>query len=62
MDTRSLRYVLAIARHQNLTKAAEELHVGQPTLSKFLQSLENELGLKLFQKVGHRFLLTYAGE
>ena len=62
MDTRSLRYVQAIARHQNLTKAAEELHVGQPTLSKFLQALESDLGLKLFQKAGHRFVLTYAGE
>ena len=52
MDFRSLQYFTAIARHGNLTKAAESLYVGQPTLSKFLMALEEELGLKLFQKVG----------
>ncbi|MBR1709056.1 MAG: LysR family transcriptional regulator [Clostridia bacterium] len=62
MDFRTLSYVLAIAEHQNLTKAAEALYVGQPTLSKFLSSLEEELGQKLFRKLGHRYVLTYAGE
>ena len=62
MELRSFRYVLAIAEHQSLTKAAEVLYVGQPTLSKFLHSLENELGVRLFRKLGHRYLLTYAGE
>jgi DNA-binding transcriptional LysR family regulator len=62
MDFRELSYVLAIAKYQNITKAAESLYVGQPTLSKFLIALENELGLKLFRKMGHRYILTYAGE
>ncbi len=62
MDFRELNYVLAIARHQNLTKAAESLYVGQPTLSKFLSSLEDSLGVKLFQKLGQKYVLTYAGE
>lgn len=62
MDFRTLRYVVAIAEHQNITKAAESLYVGQPTLSKFLISLEEELGLKLFRRLGHRYMLTYAGE
>lgn len=62
MDFRALSYVKAIAEHQNLTKAAEALYVGQPTLSKFLAALEAELGVKLFRKVGHRYALTYAGE
>ncbi|MCI8455063.1 MAG: LysR family transcriptional regulator [Lachnospiraceae bacterium] len=62
MDFRELNYVLAIAKYQNITKAAESLYVGQPTLSKFLIALENELGLKLFRKMGHRYILTYAGE
>ncbi|MBQ3373519.1 MAG: LysR family transcriptional regulator, partial [Oscillospiraceae bacterium] len=48
MDFRELSYVLAIAKHQNITKAAEALYVGQPTLSKFLMALEDDLGLKLF--------------
>ena len=62
MDFRELSYVLAIADHQNITRAAESLYVGQPTLSKFLISLEETLGIHLFRKVGSRYLLTYAGE
>ena len=62
MDFRELSYVLAIAKHQNITKASEALYVSQPTLSKFLISLESELGVKLFRKLGHRYVLTYAGE
>ena len=62
MDFRELNYVLAIAKHQNITKAAESLYVSQPTLSKFLIALEQDLGLKLFRKIGHRYQLTYAGE
>ncbi len=62
MDFRTLQYVVAISEHQNITKAAESLYVGQPTLSKFLISLEKELDLKLFRRLGHRYLPTYAGE
>ncbi len=62
MDFRELTYILAIAKHQTITKAAESLYVSQPTLSKFLIALENELGQKLFRKVGHKYILTYAGE
>lgn len=62
MDFRSLNYVMAIAKYQNITKASEALYVGQPTLSKFLIALEHELGVKLFRKIGHRYMLTYAGE
>ena len=59
MDFRGLTYVLAIAKHQNITKAADSLYVSQPTLSKFLIALEHDLGLKLFRKLGHRYVLTY---
>ncbi len=62
MDFREISYVLAIAKHQNITKAAEALYVSQPTLSKFLINLESELGLKLFRRVGHKYVPTYAGE
>lgn len=62
MDFRELTYILAIAKHGNITKAAESLYVGQPTLSKFLMSLEDSLGLKLFRRVGTRYMLTHAGE
>jgi DNA-binding transcriptional LysR family regulator len=62
MDFRELTYVQAIAKHQSITKAAEALYVSQPTLSKFLIALESELGIKLFRKLGHKYVLTYAGE
>lgn len=62
MDFRELTYVLAIARHRNITRAAEALYISQPTLSKFLMGLEKELGLKLFTRVGSRYTLTYAGQ
>lgn len=62
MDFRDLSYVLAIAKYQNITKAAESLYITQPTLTKFLQNLERQLGQKLFKKLGNRFILTYAGE
>lgn len=62
MDFRELSYVVAIAKYQNITKAAESLYIGQPTLSKFLMSLESELGLKLFRRLGNKYTLTYAGE
>lgn len=44
MEIRTLRYFLAAAREENMTRAAEQLHVTQPTLSKALKSLEDELG------------------
>ena len=58
MDFKDLTYVLAIAKYQNITKAAESLYITQPTLTKFLQNLEKQLGQKLFKKMGNRFLLT----
>lgn len=62
MDFRELTYVLAIAKHRNITKASESLYISQPTLSKFLKGLESDLGLPLFRRLGNRYLLTYAGE
>lgn len=62
MDFRGLSYVLAIAKQGNISKASEILYVGQPTLSKFLMNLEANLGVKLFRRVGNRYILTYAGE
>ena len=47
MEIRTLRYFLAVAREENMTRAAEVLHVTQPTLSKALRALEDELGKKL---------------
>ncbi|MBR0390959.1 MAG: LysR family transcriptional regulator [Oscillospiraceae bacterium] len=60
MEIRTLRYFLAVAREENMTKAAEILHVTQPTLSKALRSLEDELGKKLF--VRHSFSIRLTDE
>lgn len=62
MDFKEMSYILAIAQHKNITKAAEALYTSQPSLSKFLKALEEELGLKLFRRIGHKYVLTYAGE
>ena len=61
MEIRTLRYFLAVAREENMTKAAELLHVTQPTLSKALKALEEELGKKLFTRRSFSIALTEEG-
>lgn len=61
MEIRTLRYFLAVAREENMTKAAETLHVTQPTLSKALKTLEDELGKKLFVRHSFSIQLTEEG-
>ena len=61
MEIRILRYFLAVAREENMTKAAEMLHVTQPTLSKALKALEEELGKKLFTRHSFSIRLTEEG-
>ena len=61
MEIRTLRYFLAAAREENMTRAAELLHVTQPTLSKQLKSLEDELGKKLFTRHSFSIALTDEG-
>lgn len=56
-----MRYFLAAAREENMTRAAELLHVTQPTLSKQLKSLEDELGKKLFIRHSFSIQLTEEG-
>ena len=61
MEIRTLRYFLAVAREENMTRAAETLHVTQPTLSKALKALEDELGKKLFTRHSFSIKLTDEG-
>lgn len=61
MNVQELNYILCIARHQNLTEAAQELYLSQPTLSKYLQKLEREMNGKLFSRVGNRYVPTDLG-
>ena len=61
MEIRVLRYFLEIARAGNMTRAAETLHVSQPTLSKQIKDLEQELGKKLFIRKSTSLSLTDEG-
>lgn len=61
MELRVLNYFLAIAREENFTKAAQQLHVTQPTLSRQIAQLEEELGVELFVRSNHNIILTEDG-
>lgn len=61
MELRVLKYFLMVAREENITKAAALLHVTQPTLSRQLMQLEEELGVKLFHRSRHSIILTEDG-
>ncbi len=61
MELRVLNYFLAVAREENFTKAAQQLHVTQPTLSRQIADLEQELGVKLFVRSNHNIILTEDG-
>lgn len=58
MDIRVLRYFLAVAREENITRAAKSLHMTQPSLSKQLMELESELGRQLLIRGKRRITLT----
>jgi LysR family cyn operon transcriptional activator len=59
---RHIRYLTAVAEHQNFTRAAEALHVSQPTLSQQIKQLENSLHVQLLDRSGRTVRLTDAGE
>lgn len=61
MEIRVLRYFLTIAREGSITNAANFLHVTQPTLSRQIHDLEDELGQKLFTRGSHNMTLTTEG-
>ena len=61
MELRVLRYFLIVAREENITKAAALLHLTQPTLSRQLRQLEEDLGVTLFYRTSHHIALTEDG-
>ncbi|NCE92180.1 transcriptional regulator CynR [Pseudomonas sp. L13] len=62
MLLRHIRYLLAVAEHRNFTRAAEALHVSQPTLSQQIKQLEENLGAPLLDRTGRSISLTDAGQ
>ena len=61
MEYRVLKYFLTVAREENITHAAEILHISQPALSRQLMQLEEELGAQLFTRGQRNITLTDAG-
>lgn len=61
MELRVLRYYLTVAREENITRAAEILHITQPTLSRQMAELEAELNTRLFERTNRKIVLTEAG-
>ena len=59
---KTIDYILEVAKCQGITKAANNLYITPSALSKFVQAKEKELQVKLFNKNGKKFVLTYAGE
>lgn len=62
MDIRALRYFVELVRQQSFTRASEQLFVTQPTISKMVRSLEDELGQPLLNREGRHFTLTDYGQ
>lgn len=61
MELRELKYFLAVAREESISKAAESLYVTQPNLSRQMQNLENEIGQPLFLRGSRKITLTETG-
>ena len=61
MEIRVLKYFLTVVREESISRAAEALHITQPTLSRQLAQLEEETGVKLFQRGARRITLTNEG-
>jgi LysR family hydrogen peroxide-inducible transcriptional activator len=62
MELHQLRYFLAVARTKNFSRAAEQCHVAQPSLSQQIMKLEDELGEKLFERTKREVAITPAGQ
>ncbi|MEG2936339.1 MAG: LysR family transcriptional regulator [Clostridium sp.] len=62
MELKEARYILSIYKNKSITKAAEELYISQPSLSRYLQNMESRLGNALFSRIGNEYIPTYFGK
>jgi DNA-binding transcriptional LysR family regulator len=62
MDIKQLQYFIEVAKYNSFTRAAEQLFITQPTISKMIKNLEDELGLTLFNRSRKKLILTDAGK
>ena len=62
MDIQKLKYFYTTAQLEHVTRSSEILHISQPSLTQSIQSLENELGVSLFERQGRRIVLTQFGK
>jgi DNA-binding transcriptional LysR family regulator len=62
MEVRDLQVFVSVAKHLNYTRAGEEVHLSQPSVSVRIKQLELELGVKLFEQLGKKVALTEAGQ
>lgn len=62
MNLRDLKYIIEVANYKNFTKAAEASNVSQPALTMQIKKLEDSLGIKIFERDNHEFLVTKVGE
>jgi len=62
MEVRDLQIFVSVAKHLNYTRAGEEVHLSQPSVSVRIKQLETELGVKLFEQLGKKVALTEAGQ
>ena len=61
-ELKEQRYIIEIAKVQGVAKAAENLFISQPALSKFLTRTEEMYGVQLFERIGKKMIPTYAGK
>ena len=62
MDLNKVTYLLALADTKNYSRAAEQCHISQPALTRYIKNLEEELNVTLFDRSSFPIRLTYAGE